>query len=57
MVHLARHGDALMDLPSDGFLDRRAEQDHHRIADELVDGAAICKRDIGHLREIVIHHN
>ena len=31
-----------------------AEEDHHRVADELVDGAAMPARDLGHFREISV---
>ena len=52
--HLERRLDGVIGVL--GIVERRAEQRHHHVADELVERALVREHDVDHAREILVQH-
>ena len=52
--HLERRLDRMIGML--GIVERRAEQRHHHVADELVERALVREDDLDHAREVLVQH-
>ena len=52
--HLERRLDRVVGVV--GIVERRAEQRHHHVADELVERAVVAEDDLDHPREVLVEH-
>ena len=52
--HLERRLDRVVGVL--GIVERRAEQRHHHVADELVERAVVREHDVDHAREVLVQH-
>ena len=52
--HLQRRLDRVVGVL--GIVERRAEQRHHHVADELVERALVPEHDLDHPREVLVQH-